>query len=55
MEDGRLVDAIEVGRAWARGEVRTVAAMKAEVGRVEARVEAKVEGGIEKRCAPRQG
>jgi hypothetical protein len=31
MEDGRLVDAIEVGRAWARGEVRTVAAMKAAV------------------------
>ena len=31
MEDGRLVDAIEVGRAWARGEVRTGAAMKAAV------------------------
>ena len=31
MEDGRLVDAIEVGRVWARGEVRTGAAMKAAV------------------------
>lgn len=31
MEDGRLVDAIEVGRAWARGEVRTGAAMEAAV------------------------
>ena len=31
VEDGRLVDAIEVGRAWARGEVPTGAAMKAAV------------------------